>query len=94
MSDGSNDGLSALVNMDVLNNDPLLSAATQPGERIHLEVKLFFAAILFMIDDVLAWPDVRRQSRREPLVMLYIAGSAVPGLTCARHFLASCSDEW
>jgi hypothetical protein len=28
--------LSARVDMDVLNNNPLLSAATRPGERIHL----------------------------------------------------------
>ena len=36
MSDGSHDRLPARVDMDVLDNNPLLSTATQLGQRIHL----------------------------------------------------------
>ena len=39
MSDGSYDGLSARMYMDVLDNNPLLSATTQLGQRIHLRSK-------------------------------------------------------
>jgi hypothetical protein len=36
MSDGSDDGLSARVDMDVLDHNPLLSATTQLGQHINL----------------------------------------------------------
>jgi hypothetical protein len=39
MSDGPYDGLCARVDMDVLDNNPLLSAPTQLGQRIHLRSK-------------------------------------------------------
>ena len=39
MSDGSNNRLRARVDMDVLDNNPLLSAPTQLGKRIHLRSK-------------------------------------------------------
>jgi hypothetical protein len=41
MSDRSYDGLSARVDMDVRNNNPLLSAATKLGKRIYLGCECF-----------------------------------------------------
>ena len=41
MTDGSDNRLRAGVNMDVLNNDPLLSATTKLGQRVHLRGKGF-----------------------------------------------------
>jgi hypothetical protein len=37
MSDGSNDRLCARVDMDVLDNNPLFSAATELCQRVHIE---------------------------------------------------------
>ena len=39
MSDGSDDRLRARVDMDVLDNDPLLSATTKLGQRVYLRGK-------------------------------------------------------
>jgi hypothetical protein len=39
VSDGSNNRLCARVDMDVLDNNPLLSATTKLGQRIHLRSK-------------------------------------------------------
>jgi hypothetical protein len=44
MSDGSYDGLRARVDMDVLDNNPLLSASTQLTQRVHLRGKGFCQA--------------------------------------------------
>ena len=44
MSDGSHNRLSARVDMDVLNNNPLLSAAAKLGQRIDLRSKCFCQA--------------------------------------------------
>ena len=41
MSDGSDNRLRAGVNMDVLNNDPLLSATTKLGQCVYLRGKGF-----------------------------------------------------
>jgi hypothetical protein len=41
MSDRSNDRLSARVEMDVLHNDPLLSATAKFSQRVHLQGKDF-----------------------------------------------------
>ena len=37
MGDGSNDRLCARVDMDVLDNNPLFSAATELFQRVHVE---------------------------------------------------------
>jgi hypothetical protein len=44
MSDGSNNRLSARVDMDVLDNNPLLSATTKFGQRVDLRGKGFCQA--------------------------------------------------
>ena len=44
MSDGSDDRLCAWVDMDVLDNNPLLSATTKLGQRVHLRGKGFCQA--------------------------------------------------
>jgi hypothetical protein len=44
MSDGSDDRLSAGVDVVVLDNDALLSATTQLGQRVHLRNKGFCQA--------------------------------------------------
>ena len=41
MSEGANDRLRARVDMDVLNNNPLLSATTKLGQCVHLRGKGF-----------------------------------------------------
>jgi hypothetical protein len=44
MSDGSNDRLSARVDMDVFDNDPLFSTTTKLGQCVHLRGKSFCQA--------------------------------------------------
>ena len=39
MGDGADDRLCARVDMDVLDNDPLLSATTKLGQRVYLRGK-------------------------------------------------------
>ena len=39
MSDGSDNRLCARMDMDVLDNNPLLSATTKLGQRVHLRGK-------------------------------------------------------
>ena len=41
MGDGADNRLRARVDMDVLDNDPLLSATTKLGQRVYLRGKGF-----------------------------------------------------